>query len=557
MNIVRLIEEFPNNPQAVDPETDLNTELSVLDSSKYNSNAQQNDSDSAAENNQESLGQQSQLNEAFPETEFQKFRKQRATEFLFDWVGNSLSQKFTSAFYLLWDNVQHSKLSRLAQRVRSRKLGILGQCMKAIKRARQPPSTSAAKSDKVSIDRIQRRFPKFKEGKFKFTNFYAKYKTADSSRTESIPTQTSIDGRPSLRTLLRKQKRRSVRAGKLGLFRSKRPKLSVNNAPFHGKNPKRRTTGLEAKSDQMLLFRSANRHSRCSRNSISDEITDGQLNATNLSFYKKFRASKLRIAKDKPSSFIMNSFVNIRFSHREIRTSRSQNEQSRNFENLSKLVLNLSSRNVGTALAKLRANLQTGDCGLEVVETRDFSRQMNRIADFSQAIADKCRLLERDKASFSEDKSDLLAEINRLVFYVKNNLLRLEQRNRLSDEGADSLESPLLSRAESDKRNTDCSDFFRKKSHQPKERRTLASTRNSSAVNYSPNDVQPKSPCIPVSGKMQSLGSINLLKSDFWDAAESNGQNRSLGISRTIEDDVKFEAQRSLRKTVPAEASKT
>ena len=545
----------PTNSKAVHRESDLspsNTELPILGSSKYALRFQKNGSDMTANYTRDQFDPLHEQHNAFPESEFQKFRRQRAADFLAEWAGNSTSQKFTSAFYSLWHNVQDSKLSRLGQLVRRRELGVVEQCLEMIKQAGKSEKKSTAKTEKTSYDHIQRRLRRFKQSKFKFASFHAKYKRVRPGTTKCVSSRTSIASRPSLRSLLQQQqpKRGPVKPSESGMLRRKKPRSSINYATFDRANLKKVETRCRGESGRMELFRSANRCSGLSKDDSFGKITGSDVDNTSLSSLTESRITEQGITNKSSCWFIANTDL----SDRDVTTSPNDTEHCQSLGKLSKLLQKLASRSVHRAFAKLNKYYKTCSASLEVVETQDFSRQMNKIIDFSQAIAEKCGRLEPDKASFSEDKKALMGEINQLLFYVKNNLLRFDQQSKHDSQAEDILESPLLSRAGPGMGDAYCTDIAKQEAKQLSS--AFASTRNSSAVDYSPSNLQPKSPCNLGSDNLDIFGSIQLPKNAFWEATESSNRIRSLGESRTIEDDLNFEAQRSLRETILPESSR-
>lgn len=496
--------------------------------------------DVEAKKEDEKIGPIESQNEAFPETEFNKFRKEKAGILLLDWLTNSHFQKFTSAFYLLWDNIQHAKLNRLLQNVEQQKLNKIKNCFEIIKQMKKKSNKNSTPAKNLSFGKIQKRLQTFKKNKFKFEKFDLKYKTNKTNSERWSISRTSIDRKLTLGSMLRKQTRKSH----LGWNQSKKIQGNqtfwVKNKTIQNNKTRKLKLRIQMQSNRTIHVDSPQRQPGFAQKLTSAESEKNQLNQIKLSSFRNFRFSKDRKSEENNFSFIVNSFVDIQKSNYDFGLLPHEKNSNQKFNKLSQLFGKIALKNQNIGFIKLRENLESWNCSFEEIEAEDLSSQMNKIADFSKTITTKCKKLEQKNSSFSRDKGKLMHEIDKLLFYVKNDLLGFEQPNKPRKQKRSPFESPLMSELDSELEKKGFLNLFKKKTEEQIKLSRLPSTRNSSAINYPQNNFQMGSPW---NVNSDSLASLRVLKGDFWESVDKHCQVNSPGLSGKSEDNVNFDLE--------------
>lgn len=152
---------------------------------------------------------------SFPDSDFLKFKKKKAEYFIFDLFVKSYFDKQISAFYLIWDNMQYSKIDTFQKicgsHYREHVKVFLRNLRKIVKEKREQEEAKKKNRKKrgfvLRSKLLDKKVMKKKfemqsaDSKFKFSSFDAKYKTFKKPTARMFKKKKSIEKKPSFNNL--------------------------------------------------------------------------------------------------------------------------------------------------------------------------------------------------------------------------------------------------------------------------------------------------------------------------------------------------------------------
>lgn len=144
----------------------------------------------------------------FPKNEFYAFQRQKAEHFVFESLTRAYFEKQISSFYLIWDNLQYSKLLGMLVIVQRREASQLAEVFNLVRLKNSiNPNGNRLLALKPFLERRRQKMAKKSARAFKMQSFEQKYKMNRTFSVLNLPNRTSLERISNLQSKLKAVKK--------------------------------------------------------------------------------------------------------------------------------------------------------------------------------------------------------------------------------------------------------------------------------------------------------------------------------------------------------------